>query len=175
MSPSTIKITAIAVALFLVAAGSFVFLWFQTQQQGEKLIVQLDTISEQRAQEESYFRLRRVAEESADERAQLERYFFSGESESIDFLNMVETLAPAAGVTLETDSLTLVEDTEDKKQWVEIGFVFEGSRNRVQNFLTLLETLPFVTKIIAVDMVTANQTTWQANVTMQVRVLNYDK
>jgi len=91
-------------------------------------------------------------------------------------LNMVEQLAPEAGVTLETNSLNLIEGTEseDEKQWVEMGFSFEGSRSRVQNFITILEELPYVLKVITVDIVAADQTRWQAQVTMRVRVLNYD-
>jgi len=175
MSPSTIKIIATAVTLFVISTGALLFMLFQSQQQGEKLVAQLATLDEQRAQEESYFRLRRIAEESTADRAQLNSYFFSSESESIDFLNRVEQLAPEAGVTLETDSLTLVEDAADQKQWVEIGFAFAGSRNRVQNFLTILEELPYVSKIVSVNMVTSNQTSWQAQVVMRVRVLTYDE
>jgi len=176
MSPSTIKITAVSIVLFIIASGSFAFIFLQTQQQGEKLVAQLDTLTEQRTQEEAFFRLRRVAEESSAERSKLSEYFFAGESESIDFLNMVEQLAPEAGVTLETNSLNLIEGTEseDEKQWVEMGFSFEGSRSRVQNFITILEELPYVLKVITVDIVAADQTRWQAQVTMRVRVLNYD-
>jgi hypothetical protein len=175
MSPSTIKITVISVVLFLIAAGGFVFMFIQTQQQGEELVAQLATLNEQRSQEESYFRLRRVAEESVTQREQLSEYFFSSESESIDFLNMVEEIAPAAGVMLETTNLDLIDDTDDGKQWIEIGFLFTGSRSRVQNFLSVLEELPYVNKITKVDMLAADQTKWQARVTMRVRVLNYDE
>jgi hypothetical protein len=55
-----------------------------------------------------------------------------------------------------------------------MGFSFEGSRSRVQNFITILEELPYVLKVITVDIVAADQTRWQAQVTMRVRVLNYD-
>ena len=175
MSPVTIKITSLSLLLFLVATGAFVFMWQQTQQQGEKLVSQLDTLNEQRAQEESFFRLRRVAEESAQERALLKSYFFSKESDSIDSLNMVEQLAPDVGVILETTSLNLVEDADDGKQWIEIGFLFDGSRSRVQEFLNTLEDLPQVSKIMKVDMLASDQTKWQARVTMRVRVLNYDE
>jgi hypothetical protein len=152
-----------------------VFMLLQSQQQGEQLVAQLATLDEQRAQEESYYRLRRIAEESAADRTQLRSYFFSSESESIDFLNTVERLAPAAGVTLKTDSLNLIEDVKDGTQWVEIGFSFEGSRSRVQNFLTVLEELPYVAKIVTVSMTATNQSRWQSQVTMRVRVLTYDE
>jgi|AntRauTorckE6833_2_1112554.scaffolds.fasta_scaffold03102_10 hypothetical protein len=175
MSPSTLKITVVSIVLFIVSTAAFVFMLIQSQQQGEQLVAQLTTLDEQRAQEESYYRLQRIAEESTADRAQLSSYFFSSESESIDFLNMVERLAPEAGVTLETDTLNLVEDAEDDKQWVEIGFSFEGSRSRVQNFLTILEELPYVTKIIRVNMVATSQSQWQSQVIMRVRVLTYDE
>jgi len=173
MSPFTLKVTIVSSVLFLVGAGAFAFMWFQTQQQGELLVAQLNTLSEQRAQEEAYFRLRRVADESELERAELSGYFFSGESESIDFLNTVEKLAPESGVTLKTSTLELVTDTDDSKEWVEIGFEFDGSRSRVQNFLMILEELPYVSKITTVDTVAIDQNQWQAKVTMRVRVLTY--
>jgi hypothetical protein len=88
---------------------------------------------------------------------------------------MVERLAPETGVTLETNSLNLVTEPESEKQWVEIGFSFAGSRNRVQNFLTILEELPYVTKIETVNMVASDQAKWQAQIIMRVRVLTYDK
>lgn len=177
MSPSTIKITILSVVLFALGVGVFAFMWLQTQKQGDLLIVQLETISEQRAQEEAYFRLRRTAEESVEQREQLNSYFFSEENdkESIDFLNMIEGLAPEVGVLLETNSLDLVTDKDDDKQWVEMGFSFVGSHSRVQNFLVTLEELPYVSKITMVDMVAVDQTKWQAKVTMRVRVLTYDK
>lgn len=174
MSPSTIRTIIIAIVLFGLATAAFIFMWVQAQQQGEQLLTQLNTIGEQQAHEESYFRLRRVAEESGAQRAQLSDYFFASESESIDFLNTVEAMAPEVGVTLETNSLDLIEDTEDSQQWVEIDFSFSGSRSRVQKFLSLLELLPFVSKITTVSLVAVDQTIWQAEVTMRVRVLNYD-
>ena len=88
---------------------------------------------------------------------------------------MVEQLAPDVGVILETTSLNLVEDADDGKQWIEIGFLFDGSRSRVQEFLNTLEDLPQVSKIMKVDMLASDQTKWQARVTMRVRVLNYDE
>lgn len=165
----------ISLVLFIVATGAMVFMLLQSQQQGEQLVVQLATLDEQRAQAESYYRLRRIAEESADDRTQLRSYFFSSESESIGLLNTVERLAPEAGVTLKTDSLNLIEDAKDGTQWVEIGFSFEGSLSRVQNFLTVLEELPYVAKIVTVSMVARNQAKWQSQVTMRVRVLTYDE
>ena len=175
MSPSTIKITVVSVVLFIAATGAFVFMLLQSQQQSERLESQLATLDEQRSQEASYYRLQRIAEVSAADRAQLSSFFFASESESIDFLNTVERLAPEAGVSLETDTLNLVEDTENNKQWVEIGFSFEGSRSRVQNFLTILEDLPYVSKIKRVEMVATDQIKWQSQVVMQIRVLTYDE
>jgi len=175
MRPSTIRITVISIILFAAAAGAMTFMLLQSKQQGEQLIEQLVTLDEQRAQEESYYRLRRIADESADNRTQLRSYFFSDESESIDFLNTVEKLAPEAGVILKTDSLNLIEDAKDGTQWVEIGFSFEGSRSRVQNFLTILEELPYVAKIVTVNMIATNKTTWQSQITMRIRVLTYDE
>jgi len=175
MSPSTKRITSISLVLFLLAAAAFAFVFVQIQYQGEELSTQIAVLDEQRAQEESYFQLRRIAETSQVSRTQLESYFFSNESESIDFLNMIEELAPTTGVALNTTSLSLVDDEADSRQWIEVGFSFDGSLSKVQNFLTILEELPYVSKVVSVNMAAVTQAKWQAEVTMRVRVLNYDE
>ena len=46
MSPSTVKITVISIVLFTTAVGAFVFMFLQTQNQGEKLsaVMELSTV-----------------------------------------------------------------------------------------------------------------------------------
>lgn len=174
MSPSTYKNTIIAIILLLITSIGFGLLVQQTYSQGEKLEEQVATLQTQRAQEESFFRLQRIAEETQEERLQLESYFLLKESDSIDFLNNIESIAPQAGVVLQTSSLDTVVDSSDNSQWIEVDFSFSGSRSRVREFVEVLEELPYVSRMMSLNVTMQNQGQWQAEVTMRVRVLAYD-
>jgi len=173
MSPSTIKNTVIAIIFMAIGVSCFVFMVLQTDKQGAELSVQIETLAAQRAQQDSFFRLQKTAEETKSERLQLQSYFLLKQSDSIDFLNNVENIAPQAGVELQTSNLDSVQD-DDGSDWIEVDFSFKGSRDRVKNFVQILEELPYVSRLIAVDLNTVSQTEWEAKVTMRVRVLEYD-
>jgi len=123
---------------------------------------------------EMCIRDRRIAEETQEERLQLESYFLLKESDSIDFLNNIESIAPQAGVVLQTSSLDTVVDPSDNSQWIEVDFSFSGSRSRVREFVEVLEELPYVSRMMSLNVTMQNQGQWQAEVTMRVRVLAYD-
>ena len=174
MSPSTIRNTIISALALVAAVLVFGFMVYQTDAQGKKLTQQIETLESQRSQEESYFRLQKTTAETKAERAQLESYFLLNESDSIDFLNTVESLAPQAGVVLRTSNLTLVTDEADDSQWVEVNFSFSGSRARVRDFIRVLEAVPYQSRLMSVDLSAAGQSQWNTNVTMRVAVLSYD-
>lgn len=174
MSPVTIRNVIISLSALCVAVGVFGFMVYQTGVQGNKLTEQISTLEAQRSQEESFFRLQKTAEETKEERATLQSYFLLNESDSIDFLNNVETLAPAAGVELTTSNLQSVVDAEDDTQWIEVDFSFIGSRQRVRDFIKILEELPYVSRLTSIELALVSQSQWEAKVTVRVRVLAYD-
>ena len=174
MSPSTIRNVLISSVAMLVALGVFGFMVYQTDAQGEKLTEQIATLESQRSQEESYFRLQKTTEETKEERAKLQSYFLLNEGDSIDFLNEVESLAPQAGVSLQTSNLLSVTDETDDSQWVEVNFSFTGSRQRVRDFIEVLEEVPYVSRLMTVELASSGQAQWEAKVTMRIAVLAYD-
>lgn len=171
------KITAISLVLFGAAVGTFTFVLFQTQSQGEELVMQIEALDAQRAQEESYFRLLRVAEESRAKRELLQSYFLKSEGDSIYFINTVEALAPDMGVELDTSRNTLetVTDKSNKNQWVDVGVAFSGPEDNVRDFLVVLESLPYVSQIISVNLSAQNSALWKAEVILRVRIFAYDE
>ncbi len=174
MSQSTKRTIGIAIILFTLAVSVFGVMVYQVMARGERLVEQIATLEEQQAQEASYYRLQRIAEDSKADRDQVQSYFLQKESDSIDFLNHVESLAPGAGVVLETNELKLL--TEDGgANWIQATFSFSGSRFNVQNFIQALETLPYVVQLTNVKMEAQSSMLWQASVVMQVQVLTYDK
>lgn len=174
MSPATIRNGVIALVLFCVAGGAFGAMVYWVFEKGDQLTEQIDTLQAQRSQESSRYRLLRQVDATISDRAQIASYFLFKESESIDFLNQVESLAPQVGVALETDGLELVEEKGDQHQWIKVSFSFSGSYDSVERFIKILETMPYVLELTSVNLQVLSSTEWQGEVTMRVRVLTYD-
>ena len=174
MSKSTTTTIVLAIILFISSLGAFGFMFFQVNSQGQQLVEQVSTLQAERSQEDSYFRLQKISEDTTEDRETLYGYFLKNESSSIDFLNLVESLAPEAGVALSTENLEIVSDTSTNTSWVEASFSYTASRERVEAFLEILETLPYVLRIEDYTMSRKAVGEWQAQVTMRVQVLNYD-
>ncbi|MCA9361834.1 hypothetical protein KC906_00520 [Candidatus Kaiserbacteria bacterium] len=170
MSNSTKRNIVLAAVLMIASIAAFGFMVYQVLGQGEQLNALVANRDRYDAQKDTYNQLQRQAEETLAERQQLEAYFLKNEGASIDFLNAVEGLAPQIGVALETTALTLLIE-EDKTKWVKASFKFSGSRAAVQQFIQLLETLPYIQRISSVDVDAKSATEWQADVTMQVRII----
>lgn len=175
MSGGTKKNIVVASVLVVIAAAVFGFMFYQISVQGTTLGTQVTALREEQAQEANYLRLQRIAEESVADREELRSYFLTRESDSIDFLNMVESIAPQSGVTLRTSGLETISDPVDKSNWIQVTFAFSGSRSSVQNFIETLENVPYVSKLMSVDISARSSTDWHANVVMRVRILGYDQ
>lgn len=175
MSKSTLRNIVISLILISCSLAAYGLMVYQIDKQGRELAVQVDVISKEETQQESRLLLKRTAEETAEERAQLKNYFFLQESDSIDFLNHVEEMAPKVGVTVETSALESITNLADKTKWIQAKFSFSGTQDRVQRFLQIMETFPLVSKVVDLEMTAKSSTEWQANIVMQVRVLTYEE
>ena len=175
MSKSTSKYLIVAGLFITSAIGILGFIAYNVVAEGEYLTEQINSFQTQQAQEESYFKLKRIAEDSKDERAELESHFLLSEGDSINFLNQIEKLAPRYGVTINTEGLGIVTDEVDESKWIQVSFALAGSRERIQDFIEVLEELPYVSRLTQVEMESLSSSQWQADVTMRVRVLEYDE
>lgn len=174
MSRSTKRNLILSCVLFLLSFGGSAFMLWQVHQQGIELSKQVSTLQAEQAREQAHIQLQRTADETRDDRAQLRQYFLAQESDSIDFLNLVEQSAPQVGVALSTNSLNAVTGANDAT-WIETSFTFQGERAAVDRFITLLETVPYVSQVMSLQVQARTSTEWQANVVMRIRVLNYDE
>lgn len=139
---------------------------------GEKLREQIDALAAQNDQAASLFRLQRLAQETVTPRAELASYFLLRESDSITFLTEIESLAPKVGLSLETETLQQVKG--DGTDWIEVSFKVGGARGDVENFIKILEIIPYVSRIQSVIMGVQGGNVWEATITIQVQLLSYD-
>ena len=50
-----------------------------------------------------------------------------------------------------------------------------GSRDRVQRYIEILENVPYVARLVSVDLKSLSKTEWQSNVKIKVMLLSYDE
>lgn len=175
MSKVTIRNIIIVIILLLIASTAYGFVVYNVTAQADSLEAQIDILEEEQAREETYYKLQRIAEETVSDREKVSSYFLFRESDSIDFLNKVESLAPEAGVVLKTEGLELIEDKVDDSEWIEVQFSFVGSRENVQRFIKVLETLPYVLRVTDINMSARSSTEWSVRLTLKVIVSTYDE
>lgn len=175
MSKKTLQNLIIASVVLFISLGAFVYMLYEIEAKGDLLSKQIDTLGAERAQEDSFYRLERTAEESAADRELLNSYFLRQESDTIDLLTQIESLAPQIGVALKTEGLQKVTDKATGANWIEINLSFSGEEAQVDRFVKTLEHLPYLLKITSLDLSAQSSTLWNAKVTLKVFVLNYDK
>lgn len=174
MSKVTIRNLIIASVFLAIILSAFAYSLFVTEKQNQLLTEQLTTLEKKQVQENTYRKMQRIAEESAADRQLLASYFLDQESDSIDFLNTVEALAPQAGVVLKTDSLQKDTDKKTKKEWLTVKFTFNGEYQNVTDFIKTLENIPYLAEITEVVLKARASDNWEANVTMRVNLYSYD-
>lgn len=174
MSKGTTKVLIFALTIMIVSSGLFGFMMYQVNKQGEKLNNQIAVFKSAREQESSYYYLQSQATETAEERALLKSYFLAKEGNSIDLLNYIEGVARETGVELSTENLAVSEDDNGTK-WIKTTFSIAASKKKVFDFIKILETLPYVNRLVNVELSSGTTGEWKASVTMQVRVLAYDE
>ena len=146
---------------------------FEVDNKNMLLEEQIGALSIQEAQETEFYRLRRLAEESTSDREQLAGYFFRKESDSIDFLNTVESLAPQAGVALKVESLE--QEGSGNEQDIIIDLTFSGSYDQVTNFINLLENLPYMSEVTSLQMEARSSSNWEATTEIKIDIYAYDE
>ena len=173
MSKVTIRNLVIAAISLLIAVGVFTYMLLVSESQKDQLHTQLTAIKKREAQEASYSQMKRTIQESTQDRERIDSMFLAKESDSIDFLNLVESLAVQNAIALETKSLEVAEDKKTKRRWLLTEFLFSGDRENVEYFLQALEQLQYLAEITDFHLEARSSTNWQATVTVKVDIHEY--
>lgn len=171
MSKGSKRNLIIAIVSLTFSSALFLFMMLTITGQGEALSEQITTLNRKVAQENSYQELKQLSDDTVADRERLSGFYLQKTSDSITVLNLIESIARDTKVSLTTNSVKPVEVSEE--DWIEIDLSFGGSRFEVEQFVKILETLPYVLRLTSVDLTTRNNE-WEAKTTMQIKVLNYD-
>jgi len=172
MNAHTKRLAILAAVLFIFAVFAVVFFVREINIQSVKLSEQITAIEVDRAQQTVFTRIQRTSTETTDIRTELQSYYLQSQSDSIDFLNFIESQATVSGVELTTNSPT--EVIKDGMTFLSVGYEFTGSLNRVENFIQQLENLPYVSQLKSLSLAQRTGSTWEAEVVIMVNVLNYE-
>jgi hypothetical protein len=172
MNAHTKRLAVIAAVLFIIAVVAVVFFVREINKQSVHLSEQIAAIEIDRAQQAVFNRIKRTNVETAETRQELQSYYLLSQSDSIDFLNFIESQAAISGVELLTNLPT--EVVEDGTTYLSVSYVFLGSLNRLENFVKQLENIPYVSQLESLSLVQQTGSIWEAKVEITVNVLNYE-
>lgn len=170
MTKTTRRNLIVSVLLLIVSVWAFIYMVLEIKAKNMLLQEQVIALETKQAQESSYFKMQKISEETITERESLASYFFAQESDSIDFLNLVESLAPQAGISLQTEGLEQQEDKKKNTSWVIINFSFIGAHKNVTDFIKVLENLPYEAEITNLQLSLQDTGDWEAKTTMKINV-----
>ncbi|OGG70288.1 hypothetical protein A3I99_02685 [Candidatus Kaiserbacteria bacterium RIFCSPLOWO2_02_FULL_45_11b] len=170
MSTKTKKIFILSLIVAIITTASLGYFLYNINVRGVLLEEQLSILAENDTKESAYLKLRRLAQDTEDERALLAKSFFSNEGDSIVFLGEMERLATALGLSLETDSLDKVVNEETKEESIKISFVFEGKKNSVFMFSKLLEVIPYHSTVESLQLREVGAGNWEGHLTILISI-----
>jgi hypothetical protein len=160
----------ITAVLATIGVGAGVW-WFgaHIQSVGLALEEQLLAIQTQVSQQSALLRLQAAAEGSAVDRASLTDFFLGEPSDVIAYNNLIKSTAPKVGVSLEVQELAeIFPDGSDTAEWVSVRLSSSGSRTGLENFLAILESTPYHSRIISVNLSEMVGGVWEAEIEVWV-------
>jgi Tfp pilus assembly protein PilO len=174
MSRLTTRNLIISIVFLALTLGVFGYGVYFINAANQQLVDQITTLEKNRAQESTMRQLQRIAEESESDRVTLDERFLASEGESIEFLNLVETLARDAGLQIETENLQTTDGDDANSTVLTASFTFTGAYQTVTGFIEVLENLPYLATISTVSLTNENQSQWEASVTMRINIQDYE-
>lgn len=149
MTKKTQVIACIALALLIISGTAFLYVSHEVTRIGAELTRQVQLMANQYAQEQMLAELTQLVEDTATDRGQLEQYLLS-ETDTITFLADIERIGVQQGVELKTNSLAVSE--EDGTSILTAAFSITGPQSLVLRMLTILENLPYESKLTKLDL-----------------------
>ena len=170
MSTKTKKIFILSLIMVIAMTASLGYFLYNINVRGMLLEEQLTILAENDTKESAYLKLRRLAQDTEDERALLASGFFTSEGDSIVFLGEIEKMATALGLSLETDSLDKIVNEETKEEYIQMSFIFGGQKNAVFKFSKLLEVVPYHSTVESLQLREVGAGNWEGHLTILISI-----
>lgn len=174
MSRVTIRNAILSTVFLLAMSAIFGYGLLVIRHADARLTEQVTALATNQAQEATLKQMQRTAEESAQDRQRLDQAFLADEGASIDFLNLVESLAREAGIALTTENLTKGTNPQTKQEQLIVDFTYSGMYQSAVGFLEVLENLPYLTEVTSFDLTQQLDGEWQVRTTLQIQLYTYE-
>ena len=170
MSKNTKNTFVISLISVLLSLGFCLFFIFEIKSQGVRLEEQVAVIAEYNSKELSYLNIKKIMNETENEREQISSKFFKNDNDSISFLSDIEILAPKMGLVLKTEALDAVTDAGKKLNFVKITFLYSGQRNAVMDFSKMMENIPYQSSIESLSLKEISDGNWEGKTTILILI-----
>ena len=172
----TKQFVAIALLYFVGSVGVAVYVVNRTVVAGNKLEQRMELVGKSQLRQERYDDLLHILDRSADERERLGKYLLT-DGTTVRFLTETEALAQKMGLSLVTDSLTVKGMPNPDFKTIEVNLRAKGSKDLVEQFLELIETLPYYSSLNSLIFTSAGagSDSWEARITLVVGLHAYDQ
>lgn len=172
MRSSLLQLIVGTIGAFIISAVVVTLFVREILQQSAVLDQQVAALQQDAAQQAKLTQLKRLIANTTTDRQALAEHYLLSQSDSIDFLNYIETLATDTGVSLQTN--TASQETRDGQDVLTVQYDISSNRQTVEQFIQLLELAPYVSQVTMVQLSRKTPVTWQAGVTMEVIMLDYE-
>ncbi len=163
----TIQAFAIAIGALLCASAALGFFVYQINRDRLTLETQISQIQQTQSQNSVLIQLRRLADQSVDDRQTLDGFILQQPNDAIQPLTLIDEIW-ASQLGVKTTSIGIDTKSGDSHDWVVLQFSIEGVPQSVRTMIQLLEQLPYVSEVTAISMRNSDRGSTVAEVTLQI-------
>jgi len=168
MSTKTKKILTTSIITATVTVSILGLFFNEIRSRGTQLEQQISILTENNSKESTSVRVKRLVQETEQQRLKLTNNFFANESQSISFLSEIEQLARNLGLSLKTEALDKVIDPVSSAETVKIVFAFNGQKSTVLRFAEILEVVPYHSSVDSLALRKQSNGNWEGRATISI-------
>lgn len=146
MSRTSIHLSIAATAC-VIACGAVGFLLWRVNVEGVTLITALKSEQEGVAKADAYRDAQLLLQSTEDDRMILNTYVLRGDEDAVALLSLIETTAEGLSVILTTEQLNEAASTNAEFTDLQLTLSLSGQNDRVLSMITMLETLPYQSRV----------------------------
>ncbi len=170
MSTRTKKMLTVSIVTAAVTVSILGLFFNLIRSQGAQLEQQISILTENNTKESTSVRVKRLVQETEQQRLALTNNFFANESQSISFLSEIEQLARKLGLSLKTEALDKVIDPVSSEETIKIVFVFNGPKGIVLRFSEILEVIPYHSSVDSLALRKQANGNWEGRATVSITI-----
>ena len=167
----------LALVFMCVSGGALAWLWVAVDQSGDELMNRIQTIENQRVFENQLNELRKIVENTEEQRESLYAFIIKNENDTIRLLSELDEMALKQDVELATRQLKVIEGPGNFDN-LEVSFSVSGIEGTVLQVIKMFETLPYHGTITSLSFERTTDVSGvqlaNASISLLLTISNYD-